>query len=1010
MSGWVRVAAHHDNVRLFLRLMHSSSQPTFIPTITSTIEFSTHIFNPNENPCVNDLDVITLCREGRLKEALECLDLMNQRGIKVDTNTYASLLQACTNANALVEAKKVHAHMLANKFELNVYLGNKLVSMYAKCGSLVDACLAFDNILNRNVISWNAMIRGFAMHGHWEEVLRLYYKMQGVGIQADKFTFPSVLKACAGLSALELGKEIHDYLARCGCQSDVGVANALVNMYAKCGSGEAARQVFDNISQRDVVSWNVMIAGYSQNGQGRQAIDLYRQMQLAGEKPNYVTIACVVPICAALEGIELGRNIHNYTIKSGLEIQLVVGNALVTMYARCSRMVDARQVFDRMLQRDAVSWNAMIAGYSQNGHCDQALRVFGQMVIAGVKPNSVTIASVLPVCAHSADIQQGKEIHGYAIRSGFQLDVSVGNALIAMYPKCGSIEYARQVFDKMSHRDVVSWNAIIAAYAQDGCFDEALEWFRQMQLKGIKPDSVTIVTVLPACAYLEDLQQGKGIHDYIIRSGAFEFDVTVGNALVTFYSKSGNIENACQVFNKMSERDVVSWNAMLAGYAQNGHCKEALNLFYQMQMACLKSDAVTISIVLPACAHLLALKQGKEIHDFVIRNNLVEDVVVGNALVDMYAKCGRIEDARQVFDKMSNRNVVSGNAMIAGYAKCGNKEDALDLFDKMSVKDVASWNVMMAVYGQNGHGNEALKLFCEMLLTDMKPDSVTIASVLSACAHLAALQLGKEIHDYIIRRGLDSDVFVKSGLVDMYAKCGSLENACQVFEKMSQRDVVTWTAMISGYAMHGHGEDALTIFYQMQQAGLQPDHVTFTAVLSACSHAGLVDDGRRYFDCMIGHYCITPSAEHYACMVDLLGRAGHLIEAYYFIEKMPLEPNANVWGALLGACRIHCNTELGELAAEQLFELESSNTGNYILLSNIYAAAGRWDGVQYVRKMMKDRGLKKMPGCSWIEVKNRVHAFFVEELCLSDGGRVCSSQGLLLNNLEKKSTFCVNSK
>eukprot|EP01018_Ginkgo_biloba_P033238 Gb_27958 [translate_table: standard] len=671
-----------------------------------------------------------------------------------------------------------------------------------------------DNIRNDSYFGISADVRVLCKEGRLKEAVGVLDIMDENNIIVETDAYCSLLQACANKKALVEGKKVHAHL-RANRSEDNGLfGTKLVCMYVKCGSLMEARLVFDKLSERNVFSWTAMIGGYARNGHSEEAIALYYQMQQSGMQPDNYIFPCVLKACSQLTDLERGKDIHDDIIRYGYESDVVVGNALIDMYAKCREIDTARHVFDKMCQRDVVSWTAMIAGYNQNGRVNESLRLFNCMQLEGVKPNLVTIASVLPACAHSKDLQQGKDIHDYITRHGFELDGFVGNALVDMYSKCGSVECARQVFDAMSQRDVVSWNAMIAGYAQNGQGDDALTLFRQMQLEDIKPN-------------------------------------------------------------------VVSWTGMIAGFAQNGQGDKALKLFHQMQLAGVKP------------------------------------------------------------------NVISWTAMIAGYA-------------------------------QNGNGEEALKLFQQMQLAGVKPNSVTIASVLPACAHLAALQQGKGIHGYIVRSGFESDIAVGSALVAMLSKCGCIENACQVFDTMLEKDAVAFNAMITGYAMHGHGENALTLFYHMQQAGIKPDHVTFTGVLSACSHAGLVDEGWQYFDHM-SEYCITPTVEHYACMVDLLGRAGHLDEAESFINKMPLEPIASIWGALLGACRIHRNIEVGERAAAHLFELEPDNAGNYVLLSNIYAAACRWKDVGKVRKMLKYKGLKKRPGCSWIEVRNRVHTFIIED-------------------------------
>eukprot|EP01018_Ginkgo_biloba_P011244 Gb_34298 [translate_table: standard] len=664
-----------------------------------------------------------------------------------------------------------------------------------------------------------------------------------------------------------------------------------------------------------------------------------------------------------------GKVLHAHLLVTGLNQNVLLGTKLAAMYAICGSMAHARLVFDKISERNSFLWNMMIRGYACNGLCEETLSLYHQMQREGVQPDNFTFPFVLKACAALSALQEGKEIHDDIVRAGFESDVFVGNSLVAMYAKCGSIDLARHLFDKMPKRSVVSWNAMIAGYAQNGHANEALSLFHQMKLADVIPDKATIVSVLPACAELGDLQNGKDVHAYVIRN-KFESDISVGNSLVAMYAKCGSADFARQMFDKISNKDVVSWTTMIAGYTQNGQASEALALYHQMQLAGIKPNSLTMVGVLPACANLAALHQGKWIHAYIIRNGFESDVIAGTALIDMYTKCGNMESAYQLFDNMSARNVVSWNAMIVGYT-------------------------------QNAQANEALTLFHQMQLEGIRPDRATMVSVLPACAHLAALQQGKWIHGYIIRSGFEPDVCVGTALIDMYAKCGSIEIACQIFEKMSQRDVVSWSAMIAGYGMHGQGKDALALFSQMQETGMKPNPITLTSVLYACSHAGLVDEGWKYFNCMSRDFCITPGMDHYACMVDLLGRAGRLDEAQDFIKKMPIEANAEVWGPLLGACRIHCNIELGESVAEHLFNMEPKNAGNYVLLSNIYAAASKWDGVTKVRTMMKERGVTKTPGCSLIEVNNRIHAFIAADRSHPQSEKIYATLEILAGQMKE---------
>ncbi|XP_057873781.2 pentatricopeptide repeat-containing protein At4g02750 isoform X2 [Cryptomeria japonica] len=502
--------------------------------------------------------------------------------------------------------------------------------------------------------------------------------------------------------------------------------------------------------------------------------------------------------------------------------------------------------------------------------------------------------------------REAKRVHLYMIKHGFIPGLFLGNRLVNVYINCGMLDYARQVFDKMSTRDVVSWTTILAGYA-----------------------------------------------------------------------KMGFINHARQIFDEMPDRNVVSWNAMIAAYAQQGCGEEALQLFCKMQKAGVKSKSVTFVAILSAIAGLEGLEPGKQIHAFILKAGFESNVFVGSALLDMYAKCRCIKDAHQVFDKMPERNIVSWNVMVDGHGKYGSISEARYLFDNMVERSVASWTAMISGYAQRGDAEEALKLFCQMQQSLSQPDQFTYACVFSICASLAALGYGKQVHARILRIAFESYTPVGNGLVTMYAKCGSIKDAHNVFDKLPLKNVVSWTSIISGYAMHGCGYDAVKLFQQMEQAGIKPNCITFLNVLSACSHSGLVDIGLSYFTSMTEKHGIIPNIDHYSCMVGLLGRAGCLDLVKNFLNNMPCEPDTRLWSALLGISRINDHAELGKHAAEALFQLEPNNSATYILLSNIYAAAGRWNDVAKVRKMMREKGIKKLPGWSWIEIKNKVHTFVV---------------------------------
>eukprot|EP01018_Ginkgo_biloba_P000501 Gb_29077 [translate_table: standard] len=507
--------------------------------------------------------------------------------------------------------------------------------------------------------------------------------------------------------------------------------------------------------------------------------------------------------------------------------------------------------------------------------------------------------------------------------------------------------------------------------SEKGRLKEALDLLHMMNQRDIKPDSNTYACLVQSCAAVKSVVMGKQVHLHMKKVG-FEPDAVLQTKLVTMYSKCGNMENARQAFDEMPRKNVVTWTAMIAGYTQQRQGEKALLLFYEMQREGKKADQFTFASVLRACAGIRALAKGMQTHADIMKRGFESDLVLRSALVDMYAKCERIADARFVFEEMPERDIVSWNGLIAGYAKCGRMKDARQVFDEMPEKNVISWTAMIAGYTQNGHMEDALAVFYQMQFLGFRPDQLTYASLLRACAGLAALEQGKQIHAQVITSRLQSHFVLATALIDLYTKCGSIDAARHLFEKLPHRDAISWNAMIAGYGKHGFVKEALQLFEQMKKTGIKPDQITFIGLLSACNHAGLVDEGWHYFESISRDHGIAPIAEHYACMVDLLGRAGRLDEAHEFIKQMPIKPTAEVWGALLGACRVYFNMEIGRLAAEQLIELKPQNAGTYVVLSNIYATLGRWDAVSKIRKMMKDRGIKKEPGCSWIEIKKKM--------------------------------------
>ncbi|CAI0541206.1 unnamed protein product [Linum tenue] len=386
-------------------------------------------------------------------------------------------------------------------------------------------------------------------------------------------------------------------------------------------------------------------------------------------------------------------------------------------------------------------------------------------------------------------------------------------------------------------------------------------------------------------------------------------------------------------------------------------------------------DCYVLPSVVKATAGLSSLKTGVQVHCLAFVNGHHSDSLLLSSLVHFYLKCDRLMEARKVFDRIPRPNVVACSALLSGYARKGCVEETKELLGEAVEMglEVVSWTSMIASCSQNGKDMEALELFREMQMEGLKPNSVTIPCLLPACGNIAALMHGKAVHCFSLKNWVSNDVYVGTALIDMYANCGRIQLSRRCFDSMPRRNLVSWNALLGGYAMHGKTKEALEVFNLMQKSGQEPDFISFTSVLSACSQGGLTEEGKFYFDSMSKDYGIEPRLEHYSCMVSLLGRAGRIVEAYTMVKQMPMEPDGCIWGPLLSSCRVHHNLAIGEIAARKLFELEPNNPGNYVLLSNIYASKSMWVEVNSVREMMKSKGLRKNPGCSWIEIKNKVH-------------------------------------
>ncbi|KAI4375345.1 hypothetical protein MLD38_013228 [Melastoma candidum] len=649
----------------------------------------------------------------------------------------------------------------------------------------------------------------------------------------------------------------------------------------------------------------------------------------------------LIRLIQCCENAKSVSQLHAHLLKSSLLHDDRYVARLCRGYGECVSLDDARKLFDEIPDRNARLWNTLLKGYCYENRHEEALRLFGQMVCGGEeKPDGFTIPKALKACAELRLWDYGRMIHGFVRRNeGFEGNQFVGSGLVEFYMKTGDSCSARNVFRDFHDPDVVMWTCMITGYVQNGRPDEALGIFAEMiSVQGLVPDRATFVSVASACSQLFDLKLGRSVHGYAVRKG-YDNSLSLMNSLLNLYAKAGFLRNGLNLFRTMPARDVISWSSIIACCAQYGHPDEALSLYNEMVQRGFDPNVVTVISALQACAAGGYLEQGKTIHELVWRKFSDQNVSVSTALIDMY---------------MKNKS----------------PKEAMDVFQRIPDKDVVAWVALLTGFTDNKMASESLGIFCEMLASGIQPDAVAMVKILVACSELGVLKQATCLHGFLIRSGFLSNPYVGASLIELYSKCGNLDFSSKVFHEVCKKDVVVWSSMIAGYGMHGLGREAHDTFQQMiLDPSVKPNDVTFLSVLSACSHSGLIDEGLKVFQLM-HQYRLRPDSKHYAVVVDLLGRMGDLGRALAVIQGIQTETplGSDVWAALLGASRVHDNIEVGEFAAENLLHQNQDHAGYYILLSNIYAAYGRWEDMANLRSTIKLRKLNKMTGQSLVEV------------------------------------------
>ncbi|XP_010528195.1 PREDICTED: pentatricopeptide repeat-containing protein At2g37310 [Tarenaya hassleriana] len=591
------------------------------------------------------------------------------------------------------------------------------------------------------------------------------------------------------------------------------------------------------------------------------------------------------------------------------------------------------------------------------------------------------------------------QLHARIVLFSVTPDNFLASRLINFYTRQNRFRQAHHVFDEIPVRNAFSYNALLIAYTSREMHSDAVSLFSSWIASycyssgAARPDGVSISNVLKAMSGYDGCwfdSLAREVHCYVLRGG-FDSDVFVGNGLVTYYAKCGQVASARRVFDGMPERDVVSWNSMISGYSQSGFHEECKEL-YKTMLTCpgLRPNGVTAISVIQSCGHSNDLVFGMEVHKQILENFIQMDLSLCNAVVGFYAKCGSLDYARALFDAVGDKDSVTYGAMISGYMAHGFIREAMTLFRETESIGLSTWNSVISGLMQNNQPEEVVSLFREMIKCGFRPNAVTLSSILPSFSYNSNLTGGKEIHAFAIRNGCGGNIYVATAVIDNYAKLGFLQGSQRVFNNCKDRSLIVWTAIISAYAVHGDSEAACNLFYQMQSHGIKPDNVTLTTVLSACAHSGEVDKARNIFDSMSVSYGIEPGIEHYACMVSALSRAGKLSEAVEFILKMPIEPSAKVWGALLNGASVLGDVEIARFACDRLFEIEPENTGNYVIMANLYTQTGKWEEAEMVRDKMKGTGLKKIAGSSWIETGKGLRSFIAKDISCERSKEMCT--------------------
>ncbi|KMS95968.1 hypothetical protein BVRB_003290 [Beta vulgaris subsp. vulgaris] len=886
----------------------------------------------NRSLLLQNLIIKHLCNFGLYQDVISVYKTCKLLGTSNGNYTFPYVIKACSALCDVELGREIHGIVIRTGYDRNnVFVHTAFVDFYAKVGRMDIARFVFDRMSQRDVVSWNALISGYSFNGLDYEALKVLQELWVKGVKLYVTTLASIVPVCTRLAFRNLGRSLHGYAVKCGFHEDEMLTPALISMYANNGDIRVARCLFDRSPINNVVIRNSIIYAHAQNQMPDVALGMFQEMLFADLRPNVATFVSVIPCCEKLNIIYLGEILHGYVIKYGINNQVSVATALISMYEKLGDVHSAVNVFTWMPHKNLLTWNSIISAYVHHGFAQTSLNAVHEMQVAGLEADLISVINILSACSELHALLLGKSAHAIAIRRGFSLNLNVSNTLLAFYTHCHQLHSSFKLFKLMASKNIISWNTMISSCVYNGETEKAAAYFSGMQLEGVQPDVVSLISVLPSLQKAGDLAQGMVFHGLALKLG-FTYDVTLANALISMYSSCSDLDAAALVFHTMTDRCLVSWNSLITGYrTQNSH-KEVTYLFKEMKRNGHNPNYITLLNVLPGCSTLL---QGKSIHSYAIRIGAIQQTPLVTSLISMYSRFN---------------NIVS----------------CFLLFEAGDQLDISVWNVMMSILLEARETEKTFSFFFELLQTEVKVDYMTILSAVSACIQLNNISVTNSVLAFVIKNGLLRETTVCNAFIDLYAKCGDLPMAREVFKNLLEKDSVSWSVMINGYGLHGDGDAAITLLAEMEDSGMKPDNITYLSVLSACSHAGLAEQSMIIFNSML-YNGFRPTNEHYGCVADLLGRKGLVLEAYDIVKRMPSEASVSMLESLLGACMVHGNVEIGERVGEMLIYRDPKNTGAYVKLHNIYAGAGRWQDANRLRSMMEERELSKVAGFSMLE-------------------------------------------